>query len=706
MPQRDTNIFDLVKERVDLAWYIEQDVGSRTEKAGSVLRVNPCPFCGHNDCFSIFGDRSFNCFSCQKSGTVIDYEMFRRGYDNPLEAARSAAEKAGIDVGEVKKLDAPSCRSFTPHQGGKRAGELRELITDFYHRELLSNEPALRYQMEERGHSLEILKAFQAGYAGAGSLVSFVEQHGFHAEDLVRIGLVRRRGDDYEPCFQPGDFIYPHRVKEEIVFFTRKNPNKTTPKYQVRKEYAAAGWFCFNQDALDSGAPIIVVEGENDCLSVAGKAGKREVIAIIGEFNTANILDHLKSKSRGRSFYLCFDRDPAGAKYAKRYGEAILAGGGKVHTIQVPSPHKDIDDFLRDSKDPPHEFAELMKGAKEVTRSFSEEFPLLSQFSSFEVVGELPDQRIALFSREKQMMYTTTLRDLTLDFMYLIAGSEAIAKLVRSDKEITDGKILFRKLKGEIIVAAGKCRLPEAESLKQGIHPLDDKRLLIVSGELATIWDGREFHTHAGPVIDGKFIEREPGGEWVNVEQLREAVLNMGHDKANSIVMDLRARVNQWGFASILDVDLVVGSILAQRVQAVWDWRAHPWVSGSAGSGKTQLLTFIRTVGGSLAKTWEGPTLSASGFRQDLKGSYPLLCIDEFEKTVNDERQKLIDFLRSAGRGGQSVKGTPSGKPIYFHIKHLVFIASIERSLARAADKDRYIHRDEKRPGQEEAGDS
>ena len=45
-------------------------------------RINPCPICGHNDCCTCNEEKKiFNCFSCKKGGSLIDYEMCKNNCD-------------------------------------------------------------------------------------------------------------------------------------------------------------------------------------------------------------------------------------------------------------------------------------------------------------------------------------------------------------------------------------------------------------------------------------------------------------------------------------------------------------------------------------------------------------------------------------------------------------------------------------------------
>ena len=82
------------KEHFPLADYIEQTTGSQPHRIGNALFYNPCPLCGHNDCFqvtgSIYHDHGANGGT---GGTIIDYLMNREQIDLP-----AAIDKFKFDI--------------------------------------------------------------------------------------------------------------------------------------------------------------------------------------------------------------------------------------------------------------------------------------------------------------------------------------------------------------------------------------------------------------------------------------------------------------------------------------------------------------------------------------------------------------------------------------------------------------------------------
>ena len=215
----------------------------------------------------------------------------------------------------------------------------------------------------KRGHNLNIVK-YQIGLA-AGDIIRFAKENGFSVDELIQIGIAKRKGNSLRAVIAEGLIVFPQQINGRLAHFILKDPKKKL-NYQLPKKYAADGWLCFGQDCLNAYDPIFIVEGQDDLLSVMGKASQQNVICVHGNFNTSAMLCYLKSESRSKTFYLCFDRDEAGKVYTKKYSNSILAGQGIVKVIEVPAPHKDIDDFLKASKDPVADFKRLVIDAKNV----------------------------------------------------------------------------------------------------------------------------------------------------------------------------------------------------------------------------------------------------------------------------------------------------------------------------------------------------
>lgn len=85
-----------IKEKIDLLQHIKREITSVKENSfGDYTQISPCPFCSHNDCFSIEhkeDKKRYTCFSCDEKGSVIDFTMKIHNL-----AFKEAVEKLAID---------------------------------------------------------------------------------------------------------------------------------------------------------------------------------------------------------------------------------------------------------------------------------------------------------------------------------------------------------------------------------------------------------------------------------------------------------------------------------------------------------------------------------------------------------------------------------------------------------------------------------
>jgi len=731
-------LFDRVKDLVEITSYIELETGGEARRAGSgSWRLNPCPFCGHKDCFTINDKEQFyKCFSCKEGGDVIEFEQQYRKLGSPLEAAMSIAAKRGMPVldgedGGVRVAREPDQKQKTDKKvqveedvlkiDPERACDVRRMAAEYYHGRLLEDRKAWSYQVDVRKHSPEILKRLKAGLGG-GNLIAHAKNKGVSLEELAAVGLAQEHKTGWRATVSNGVFVYPHESQGKIQFFSLKDPEKKRP-WQLKKRFAPVAWLCYGQDVLDQDGPVIIVEGENDRITVMDLGGHEDCMATIASYNEPAILERLKTVAKGRAWYLGFDNDPpppnkpegAGARYTRIYANTLLASGGDVRVIEIPpgkdGAKSDIDDILRLAEDPKAELERLKKAARKIAKPIPgpagaspgkgergkgrapnpppPSNPDAYTFASFEVLGELQDERILLWSKINERLYSVALKDFNLDKLVQIGGAEVAARVARSAASYSAGQVLFADVKKRIIVQAGKRQLWNPEYIGQGIHGLDGDELVLVVGGRAWVWDGKSLVRWEHPVIEGRLIDWRQGYDWVNMDDVVSVLARMDNSIAIDILDELMAVFFQWGFSGKLDVWLICGWYLAQYLQSMWAWRPHLWLTGTAGSGKTVMKELLVALGGRLALPCEGQTLTEPGLRQSIGCDSVLVAIDEIEKSQH--REQIIYYIRSAGRGGITRKGSSSQKAVEAKLRHMVFLASIERGIYRAAENSRYL---------------
>ncbi|MFW6271775.1 MAG: toprim domain-containing protein [Desulfosalsimonas sp.] len=702
-------LFAAVKQQIPLIKYAET-AGSQIIRTGSTCRANPCPVCGHHDCCTIYPeDNSFSCFSCEAAGDVINMERAIHHHESNFEAARTLADRYHIhydktqksepdpqktpqtspDTGRQPKTPAKQQKTATrsntlPEIDPERAAALRAVMAEHFHQALLADEAALKYQTERRGHAKEIISTHKIGIATANPIAA-AKEAGYTMEDLHAVCLLRRRGKGYGPYIPAGVYVYPHFRAGKIVHFTLKDPSKTY-QFQLKRAGADPDWLCYGQDAMENASALWLVEGEDDRLTMIEYGGLKDVSATIGNTNTPYLLDWIGKNAAGKTFYLCFDPDDAGKKYLAKYGTAIVNSGGTAYFVDLAKYGEDIDSVLRKADDPAAVVKQLKQNATPIELKNNDEGEPDYSFGSFEVLGETSDGSLAFWSSVFRRTYFIPIKELTLDQLCQIGGNEVRARVSRT---VQEGMIQFKSLKTHLIVQAAHNYLGNLKVLGQGIHQLRDNRLLIVNGDEAVIWDGTTFTRQDYPIIDRQFIAWESDLRWINLDRVMEETRAMNTDRAYDIFDELLNLIARWKFSSPDDHILLAGWVCAQIVQTAWDWRPQLWLSGASGSGKTMLSLLIEALGGNLVCRFEGNILTEPGLRQTLQNHAYMTIIDEFEESPH--RERIIERLRSAGRGGKGAIGSSRQEAVFSHIRHMILIASIETGLIRAAEQYRYL---------------
>lgn len=337
--------FEIIKEKVDLVETIEKLTNLSVISSGKdtlELEDKTCPYCGHKDCFKInigVDVPYYNCFSCREAGDVVQFTQTTLNLKKPYDAVKHLASMFNVELPESK---------LSPQQ------QILNAAADYYHNLFVSNREKfdylsgmspMEYQEKVRRHSPDVLKDLYIGWSD-GKVVAYLESVGFDIEVIKQSGLynVKTKGD-----FLPaGSFIYPHMVRNKASSFTFKNMAKGLA-YQFRKDNRLNNVMFYNQDDVDKHEEIVIVEGENDLISVKEGGWEGGVIATIGQLSSEQI-DWLSKTLPGRTLVTCFDSDDAGDKYRDKLAALSIGTNIKIDHIKVPVQYKDIDKYLKDKE--------------------------------------------------------------------------------------------------------------------------------------------------------------------------------------------------------------------------------------------------------------------------------------------------------------------------------------------------------------------
>lgn len=304
---------------------------------GSGFRIQPCPLCGHYDCCTFDSVMPVvHCFSAECNTSLNYWDFAMKMLKDPVKVKNIFEEVTGqrIEVGgNGNEID--------------RLTQIRNWAASFYHKQLLSDNKYLEYQLNTRKHTRDTLALFKVGKASSyGVLKAELKEMGFTEEEIKEAKV-----------FIPeGLFVYPYFMEGNVIRFNAKNPfniedanNKTIAGYST-------GSKMFYQSPAISYDSVIVVEGENDLLSVVESGSKSSVIASGGTLSK----EQIEFLRRFKSIYLMFDNDSQGEKYAINVNQ--LLPEVKVFKVEYDLKCKDPDEYLKQSTNVLH-IDELLRNA-------------------------------------------------------------------------------------------------------------------------------------------------------------------------------------------------------------------------------------------------------------------------------------------------------------------------------------------------------
>lgn len=340
-----------IKEEADIVEIVGRTVDLKRQGSSYMGR---CPF--HNEktpSFSVMPSRkSFRCFGCGQAGSVVDFVMKIERLDF-MEAVRKLAAEMKIDLPEVS----PAARMA--HDAEEKLREVilkaNDAALGWFRRNLQKQaNPRANEYLPERGLEPSIVEKFQIGSGLAGewdALHRYLNQMGFHDEDLIRAGLLKRnnKGRLYD-TFRNRLIIPIFDVNGRTCGFGgRALEKEDTPKYLNSPETAlfkkSEILYGLNiaRPAIEKSGYAILCEGYMDVI-MCHAFGHNQAVASLGTALTKQQAKLLK-RFAARAYFL-YDGDSAGQRAMMKGGMPLLESGFDVRVIVLPHEH-DPDSFLR-----------------------------------------------------------------------------------------------------------------------------------------------------------------------------------------------------------------------------------------------------------------------------------------------------------------------------------------------------------------------
>lgn len=379
----DENLLDFIKE-------FYGDGGYETQKISKSIRVNPCPSCGHKDCFSFATEiNGFNCFSCRVSGNRLNSLSTILNLSDE-DIRKRIFDWSGIDYIPNHVHDQQVQKE---REHNNRIKMIHELAIKLYSLQL-SNQAetkALYHQTEVRKHQAEFLEKYQVGYSvDQRVLRNALEKssHNFTQEEikealklvgvpegffvypyfdktgnLIRVnaklhericmGNQRQDGTFEFNCGYRTNDLSKKAVADHKARPSNKNHVLSSDGFSRGEKIDA---FYYAKGTLRRQKFAILLEGENDVISVDEALSflpqkyQRDFlpIGLGGQMDEASF-DSLFLRQFD-AIYECFDHDEAGDKYRELLDEKLP--DIPVYSIKFDEDYNDIDEYLKSGVSP------------------------------------------------------------------------------------------------------------------------------------------------------------------------------------------------------------------------------------------------------------------------------------------------------------------------------------------------------------------
>lgn len=324
-----------------------------------------CPLCGNGpkgDGLHLVPGKegALKCFggSCGFSGDIVDLWRKRFGLD-----FTSALKELAATIGEELDPWKPDSRSSAPKPAQATAATPRPAqattaaSTATPAQVTATPQPAPKEKATRQSGTLRRLANIPYYKACAEALMGDTPEAQKAREYITSRGIELATAAAYcigfdaaaDPAFAPfgkGDYK-PHATPRLIVpvsegFYVNRRAERTGDgKTIYPKGGHAAIW---NTDAMDSTAPLVIVEGFFDALSFIESGAEVQVVAL-NSAHYAKILLDLVETANNRKFIVCPDQDGAGRKSTRELVDGIRALGRECSILRLPPKYKDANDL-------------------------------------------------------------------------------------------------------------------------------------------------------------------------------------------------------------------------------------------------------------------------------------------------------------------------------------------------------------------------
>jgi DNA primase len=346
---------EAVKSAAEILPLVEDVV--RLRKSGGTYK-GLCPF--HQErtpSFTVSPARgTFKCFGCGEGGDAITFVEKIENVDF-VGAIEFLAQRFGVEL----EYEDSSPEQDRRRRRDERLRALLERAAVFYARMLWDSDQgeAARAYLASRALEEPVCREFRLGYAPQGAMLARrALDEGYTNEELLAVGLVNRRGNDY---FQRRIVFPLTDARGRVRGFQARRLHDDDPlqaKYvnSPEGELFRKGDLLYGLDgarqAIAREDRAVIVEGNTDVIALR-QAGFAPVVASMGTALTEAQLRELTRLTK--RLFLCFDADAAGQEATLRGMELAVSHGFTVRVVPLSpgtDPADDTAAFQRELASP------------------------------------------------------------------------------------------------------------------------------------------------------------------------------------------------------------------------------------------------------------------------------------------------------------------------------------------------------------------
>lgn len=534
---------------------------------------------------------------------------------------------------------------------------------------------------------------------------------------------------------------YDYRDEDGVVRFQvcRIEPGKDgrAKDFRQRQPDGAGGWtwktkglqkFPYRLQELAAAPksqPVWIVEGEK-------QVDYLRSLGLVATCNPGGAGKWLKSYAKyfeDRDCVVIPDCDPpnektgkiVGAAHAEEVANSLIGIAKSIHVIELPDcqPKWGLDDWLQKGGHTLEDLAEICQEAEEwgptsklttqvqvgTTADGEPHDPLEYHRKILQDIGmvycaETEASEIEIFSNVVQKF--STIRDpgkLTYPRLLQVAGSAASLKVRQNDGDA--GAYSMAEIRNAIAIVAGSGKRG-SEKLGAGIWKLKDS-IVLVNGSHIAIYDGQKLTKDTSAVSGGNVFDLGSHESWFDFDAVSGWINRDDREWIGDSMQELCRILEQWHF-KIADpqenpqicAEILASLIVASLIQSLWTFRPMVFLLGESNCGKSTLIQLLcgeetNPLDDGLIGTLaiHSSNQSAAGIRQMAERSSRPVFVDEFEK--GRHRTEILELLRGASRGSQSIRGTAGQKAVTTKLAFMAWAASTESGLIKQVDQNRWI---------------